>query len=33
MNVGVTETCGRNGFEWIAKDLPSHGMAWVCEID
>ena len=27
---GVTETCGQNDFELIAKDLPSHRMtsAW-----
>ena len=24
--LGVTETCGRNNSEWIAKDGPSHRM-------
>ena len=27
---GVTETCGRNDFELIAKDLPSHHSQTPC---
>ena len=31
--VGLTETCGLNDFEWIAKVLPPHEMVFVCEIN